>query len=66
MASDCSDGYADKFNRQAAQAGKPTLTHKGGTLMTDILIILAFWAMIIGPCLVAMHTGVHLDPEDAG
>ena len=34
--------------------------------MTDILIILAFWAMIIGPCLVAMHTGVHLDPEDAG
>ena len=34
--------------------------------MTDILIILAFWAMIIGPCLVAMYTGAHLDSEDAG
>ncbi len=34
--------------------------------MRDLLIILAFWAMIIGPCLIAMHTGAHLDTEDAG
>jgi hypothetical protein len=29
--------------------------------MRDIVIILLFWAMILTPCLVAMHTGVHRD-----
>ena len=31
--------------------------------MTDILIILAFWAMILTPCLVAMRTGAHNTEE---
>jgi len=32
--------------------------------MRDIVIILLFWAMVLAPCLVALHTRVHLD-EDA-
>jgi len=34
--------------------------------MTDILIILCFWAMILAPCLVAMRTGAHNSAEEAG
>ncbi len=34
--------------------------------MKDLLIILVFWAMIIAPCVVALHTGAHLDNEDMG
>jgi len=34
--------------------------------MRDILIILAFWAIILAPCLVALQTGAHLDTDDAG
>ncbi len=33
--------------------------------MTDILIILGFWAMILAPCLVAMRTGAHTDVGEA-
>jgi len=33
--------------------------------MTDILLILGFWAMVLGPCLVAMHTAVERDNEKA-
>jgi hypothetical protein len=34
-------------------------------MMHDIFIILAFWAMILVPCLVALHTGVHRETEEA-
>jgi hypothetical protein len=34
--------------------------------MRDVVIILAFWAMILAPFLVALQTGAHLDSEDAG
>ncbi len=27
--------------------------------MHDILIVLAFWAMVLAPCMVAMATGAH-------
>jgi hypothetical protein len=40
--------------------------NKGETAMLDVLIIVGFWAMILAPCLVALHTGAHLDTEDAG
>jgi hypothetical protein len=33
--------------------------------MTDILIMLAFWAMILAPCLVALRTNAHYDSEKA-
>ncbi len=33
--------------------------------MRDIVIILVFWAMVLAPCLVALHTGAHLDPDDS-
>lgn len=32
--------------------------------MRDIVIIMLFWAMVLAPCMVAMHTGAHLDTED--
>jgi hypothetical protein len=31
--------------------------------MHDVLIILLFWAMVLAPCMVAMHTGVHRETE---
>jgi hypothetical protein len=34
-------------------------------MMKDILIVLAFWAMTLGPCLVALHTGAHRHTEEA-
>lgn len=34
--------------------------------MRDVVIILLFWAMVLAPCVVALHTGAHLDQEDAG
>ena len=40
--------------------------NKGETAMRDVLIILAFWAMILAPCLVALQTGAHLDTDDMG
>jgi len=33
--------------------------------MRDIVVILLFWAMVLAPCLIALHTGAHLDGEDA-
>jgi hypothetical protein len=33
--------------------------------MHDILIIVAFWAMVLAPCLVALNTGAHRDTEEA-
>lgn len=40
--------------------------NKGEPMMRDVLIILAFWAMILAPCLVALQTGAHLDTDDIG
>ncbi len=34
-------------------------------MMNDVLIMLAFWAMVLGPCLVALNTGAHSDTEEA-
>jgi len=34
-------------------------------MMKDIFIMLAFWAMVLAPCLVALHTGAHRDAEKA-
>ena len=50
----------------ATQAGHYGGLNKGETAMRDVVIILAFWAMILAPCLVALQTGAHLDSEDAG
>jgi len=33
--------------------------------MKDILIMFVFWAMVLGPCLVALHTGAHRETEEA-
>jgi hypothetical protein len=33
--------------------------------MRDIVVILLFWAMVLAPCLIALHTGAHMDREDA-
>ena len=33
--------------------------------MSDIVIILLFWAMVLAPCLVALNTRVHVDTEEA-
>ena len=33
--------------------------------MTDFLIALAFIFMVVSPCIVAMHTGVHSGSDDA-
>lgn len=32
--------------------------------MIDIAIILVFWAIVVAPCMVAMHTGVGYRTED--
>ena len=33
--------------------------------MKDILIILGFWAMVFAPCIVALNTGAHREPQNS-
>ena len=32
--------------------------------MQDIFIVLSFWAMVLAPCIVALHTGAHTEPKN--
>lgn len=34
-------------------------------MVKDLLMMLLFWAMVMGPCLVALNTGVHSESEEA-